>query len=56
MTTAPDPDRWPRTTLLSMLLALAALAAETQAPGMALMGSLGAIAGLLAALVQHGEP
>ena len=56
MTTSPDSTAWPRTTLLSMLLALAALAAETQAPGLALMGALGAIVGLLAALVQHGDP
>lgn len=56
MTTSPDPIGWPRTTLLSMLLALAAQAAETQAPGLALMGALGAIAGLLAALLQLGEP
>lgn len=56
MTTDSGPARWHRTTLLSMLLALAALAVGTQAPGMALMGALGAIAGLLAALVEHGEP
>lgn len=56
MTSPDDASRWARTTTLSLLLALAALVAEAEAPGLALLGSLSAIAGLLAALVQHGEP
>ncbi len=56
VTTPHDPTRWPRTAALSMLLALAALAAEPQSPGLALLASATAIAGLMAALVQRGAP
>jgi hypothetical protein len=56
MAPSHDPTRWPHTAGLSILLALGALMAEPQSPGIALLASLGSIAGLLLALAQRGEP